>query len=103
MSWKAYEANSRLHIVPRIGRKKLVRLGVRDVRLMLDDLRASGAGARTIQYVHATLRAAMEHAYREELVSRNVVKLVRVESPRPEVKEPLSVEEARELSGSDRK
>ena len=96
-TWKAYEANTRLHIVPRIGRTKLARLSPRDVRLMLDDLRKGGAGARTIQYVHATLRVALEHAYREELVTRNVVKLVRVESPRPAVKEPLSIEEARNL------
>lgn len=96
-TWKAYEANARLHILPRIGRKKLTRLGVRDVRLMLDEIRAQGAGVRTVQYVHATLRAAMEHAYREDLVSRNVVKLVRVESPRPRVKEPLSADEARQL------
>ena len=96
-TWKAYEANTRLHIVPRIGRTKLARLSPRDVRLMLDDLRKGGAGARTIQYVHATLRVALEHAYREELVTRNVVKLVRVESPRAAVKEPLSIEEARNL------
>ncbi len=96
-TWTAYEGNTRLHIVPRIGRKKLSRLGVRDVRLMVDGMRADGVGQRTIQYVHATLRAALEHAFREELVSRNVATLVRVERPRPAKKEPLSVEEAREL------
>ncbi|WP_211361966.1 N-terminal phage integrase SAM-like domain-containing protein [Pseudonocardia cypriaca] len=70
-TWEAYERNVRLYLIPRIGRKKLTRLTVRDVRLMIDALRAEGIGARTIQYVHATLRAALEHAYREELVSRN--------------------------------
>src|SRR4029079_17906537 len=90
-------ANCRLHIVPRIGRTKLAKLTVRDVRLMLDDLRVQGAGARTVQYVHATLRAALEHAYREELVSRNVAKMVRVERPKPDTKEPLSAEEASSL------
>jgi integrase len=99
-TWTAYEGNTRLHIVPRIGKKKIALLGARDVRLMLDDLRRGGAGPRTIQYVHATLRAAMEHAYREELVNRNVVKLVRVEAPRPALKVPLSVEEARALLGA---
>jgi len=96
-TWTAYEGNTRLHIVPRIGRKKLTRLGVRDVRLMLDGMRTDGAGQRTIQYVHATIRAALEHAYREELVIRNVAKLVQVERPRPTPKEPLSVDEARTL------
>ena len=39
----------------------------------------------------------MEHAYREELITRNVAKLVQVERPRPTPKEPLSVQEARKL------
>ncbi|GAA5127212.1 hypothetical protein [Pseudonocardia adelaidensis] len=47
---------------------------------MVDAMRSDGIGTRTIQYVHATLRAALEHAYREELVSRNVARLVRVEA-----------------------
>ena len=55
---------------------------MRGVRLMVDDMRA-GAGQRTIQYAHATLRASLEHAYREELVSRPVAKLVQVERPTP--------------------
>jgi integrase len=96
-TWVAYEGNVRLHLKPRIGKKKLVRLGVRDVRLMVDAMRTDGIGSRTIQYVHATLRAALEHAYREELVSRNVAKLVRVERPKPAPKEPLTIEEARKL------
>jgi integrase len=50
-----------------------------------------------VQYVHATLRAALEHAYREEVVSRNAAKMVRVERPKPNAKEPLSVDEARTL------
>ena len=80
-TWRSYDLNTRLHIVPRIGRKRLTALTVRDVRLMIDRMKVDGVGARTIQYVHATIRAALEHAYREELVSRNVAKLVRVEKP----------------------
>jgi integrase len=96
-TWAAYEYNIRLYLVPRIGRRKLNQLGVRDVRLMIDKMRADQVGARTIQYVHATLRAALEHAYREELVSRNVAKQVRVERPKPAIKQPLTVDEARML------
>jgi integrase len=96
-TWRSYDLNTRQHVVPRIGRKRLTALTVRDVRLMIDRMKVDGVGARTIQYVHATIRAALEHAYREELVSRNVAKLVRVEKPRPIAKEPLSVAEARKL------
>ena len=56
---------------------------------MIDRMKVDGVGARTIQYVHATIRAALEHAYREELVSGNVAKLVRVEKPSSAAKEPL--------------
>lgn len=96
-TWRSYDLNTRLHIVPRIGKKRLTALTVRDLRVMIDRMKVDGVGGRTIQYVHATIRAALEHAYREELVSRNVAKLVRVEKPRPTPKEPLSVAEARKL------
>jgi len=97
-TWAGYESNVRLHLVPRIGRKKLARLSVRDVRLMVDAMRTDGRNARSIQYVHATLRAALEHACREELVSRNVARLVRIEAPTPiKPREPFSAAEARKL------
>ncbi|MDQ2709965.1 MAG: site-specific integrase [Actinomycetota bacterium] len=93
-----YESNVRLHIVPRIGKRKLTVLAVRDVRLMVDGMRTDRHKARVVQHVHATLRVALEHACREELLIRNVAKLVRVE--KPEIlnpREPFSVEEARAL------
>ena len=61
-TWTAYEHNVRRHIVPRIGRKRLAQLGARDVRFMVDKMRADDIGLRTIQFTHATLRAALEHA-----------------------------------------
>lgn len=95
-TYAGYESNTRLHIRPRIGKKKLAQLGPRDVRKMIDDMRAAGSQARSIQYVHATLRSALEHAYREELVTRNVAKLVRIEQPEKlKPTEPMTVEEAR--------
>ena len=48
---------------------------------MVDAMRADGKKPRSIQYVHATLRAALEHACREELIPRNVARLVRIEHP----------------------
>ncbi|HEY4007181.1 MAG TPA: site-specific integrase, partial [Pseudonocardia sp.] len=55
-------------------------------------------GARVIQHVHATLRTALEHACREELLPRNVAKLVRVERPIPlKPRDALSIEETRKL------
>lgn len=96
-TWVGYETNVRLHVVPRIGKKKLTKLAVRDVReLLVDGMRTDGHGARVIQYAHATVRAALEHAFREELVPRNVAKMVRVERPaKQSATEPMTVDEAK--------
>lgn len=96
-TYAAYESNVRLHIVPGIGRRKLDKLSTRDVRLMLDDLRTNGRRPRLVQYVHATLRTALEHAVREELLARNVARLVKVPRPQRAEREALSVEGAKTL------
>ncbi|MGI8815060.1 MAG: tyrosine-type recombinase/integrase [Pseudonocardia sp.] len=76
-----YESNVRLHLIPRIGQKKLGRLSVRDVRLMVDSMRSGDMSPRMVQWTHSTLRNALQHAFAEELVSRNVAKGVRIENP----------------------
>ena len=94
-TYVGYETNIRLHLIPRIGKKKLARLAVRDVRLLVDGMRADGHRARVVQHSHATLRVALEHAYREEIVPRNVAKPVRVERPAPvRPREPMTADEA---------
>ncbi|GAA4564552.1 hypothetical protein GCM10023176_10760 [Micromonospora coerulea] len=52
---------------------------------------------RRIQFVHAVLRNGLQHAMREELLSRNVAKLVRVPSPRYKVGKGLSVDHVRKI------
>lgn len=97
-TYSGYESNVRLHLSPRIGKRKLARLTVRDVRVMVDQMRADGINGRSIQYAHATLRTALEHACREEIIPRNVARLVRIPAPTPlKPREPLTVAEARKL------
>jgi integrase len=98
----AYESNVRLHIVPRIGRRQLGKLNARHVRAMLDGMREDGAKPRLIQYVHATLRTALEHAVREELIPRNVARLVQVTRPERADREALSAEDAKKLLKASR-
>lgn len=85
------------YLVPRLGRKKLGSLTARDVRLFLAGLAKDGIGDRTAQYAHATLRAALEDAVREELIPRNVAKLVHAPRPAKKEREPLTVAEVRTL------
>lgn len=115
------------YIVPQLGKKKVARLSAKDVRLFLDWARlacqccAQGQDTacpaakrrccaatpkrccerrlspRMVQYLHAVLRNALQHAVREELVQRNVAKLVQVQTPRYRVGRGLSVAEAKKL------
>ena len=102
---QGYELVVRRHIVPTLGRKRLRSLSVLDVRQLVWRLEEQGMGARGIQQTHAVLRNALQSAMRDELVLRNVPKLVQVKTPRYEVGRGLSVDQARTLlrcSQSDR-
>lgn len=121
----SYEGLARLYIVPAVGRKRLNRLSPADVRRFLLDFRDGclcclrgvdaarpadeqnccarrkccerRPSARTVQYTHAVLRSVLQHAVREELVGRNVARIVETPSvERTEVK-PLTRAEARLL------
>lgn len=95
-TWTGYENNVRLHLVPRLGKKKLTALSVRDVRLMVDKLQDEGTSRRGVQWIHSTLRVALQHAVREELVTRNVARGVKIEQPvAGSTVEPFSIDEAR--------
>lgn len=94
---QGYELVVRRHIVPVLGRKRLRSLSVPDVRNLVDRLRDQGMGTRGIQQTHAVLRNALQSAMRDELVMRNVAKLVQVKTPRYEVGRGLTVKQARTL------
>lgn len=80
----------------RVGSKQLTALSVRDVRLMVEKLRKAGVTPRTVQWIHSTLRAALQHAFREELVTRNVARGVKIATPAAgTTPPPFSPDEAR--------
>jgi integrase len=121
---RGYESAVRLHIIPALGSKQLVGLQVRHVKQFLDEFRIKclcctngldavrtanrrccsigkcckrHPSARQIQFVHAVLRNALQHAMREDLVPRNVAKLVRVPTPRYKIGKGLSVGQVQAL------
>jgi hypothetical protein len=97
----------RLYIVPTLGSKRLDMLSVRDVRQWVNSLRVTCqccaqrkdaarptprccaadrccqqiSGPRTIRDAWTILRAALNTAYREELLTRNVAALIRSTPP----------------------
>jgi integrase len=98
----AYRYNAERYLIPDLGRKKLVQLTARELRLYFEGLSRRGVGARTVKYVHSTLRAALEDALREEILEKNVAKLVRVPTPPKTERIPLSVDEVRSFLKASR-
>jgi len=72
----------RRHLIPALGHVQLRKLTPGQVRRLLREKsqepngRGGTLSPRTVQYIHAVLRRALEQAYRDELVSRNVAALV---------------------------
>jgi integrase len=99
-TWRGYEVNIRLHITPEIGRRTLAKLSPLDVQAMINTKLEEGLAPRTVQYVHATLRAALNAAMRWGLVGRNVATLVDPISVERTPVTPFSPEEVTKLLGA---
>jgi integrase len=125
-----YETLVRLYIVPCLGKKRLDRLGVRDVQTWLNGVRrqcqccAQGKdlarpegkrrccalgrccgqvpSARTVRDLRTVLRSALSHAMKEELIIKNVAALVTVPKGRARKTQAWSSEEARAFLESAR-
>ncbi|MFF2436642.1 tyrosine-type recombinase/integrase [Streptomyces sp. NPDC058107] len=74
-TYAKYETHVRRYLIPQVGSKRLETLGAADVRRMLAAV-TTQASAATAKESHRVLRSALTAACREELISRNVVKLV---------------------------
>lgn len=121
---RGYESAVRLHITPVLGPVRLEKLGGADVRRLIAVCRVKclccvnrydrhrpekeqccSAGRccgrrpskRQIQFIHAVLRNALASAVRDELVTRNVAKLVQIPTPRYKVGKGLAVAEVKKL------
>lgn len=96
-TYQGYELAVRRHIVPVLGRKRLKKLSVTDVRGLVRQLIDAELGTRMVQFVHAVLRNALEHAVRDEAIPRNVARLVQVKTPTYDVGRGLTVDQAKAL------
>ncbi|MEU3772394.1 site-specific integrase [Streptomyces sp. NPDC032472] len=101
-TYEKYEAHVRLYLEPMIGSKRLESLGVTDVRGFLKRLEARTTAA-TAKEAHRVLRSALSAACREELITRNVAKLV--EPPRAASRElsPWSLDETLDFLAASRR
>ena len=114
-TYKSYEMYVRRHLVPGLGRHKLTELSARDIRVFLDGRRMTpvgtfGRGNRTLsqttlKHIHSVLRNALQHAVREDLVTRNVARNVQISTGPRATPDPYTLDEARQLlaaASSDR-
>lgn len=84
-TYESYESIVRVHIVPRLGRHPLSKLGPSHLEKMYADLIAGGHSVGSVRNFHARIHAMLEKAVRLDLVARNVAKLV--DLPRSDPKE----------------
>lgn len=124
-TYQGYEGVVRLHLIPGLGKKRLSKLSAQDVRVFITrvrngcrcckhgwdaerdepeccakktgECRGSKLSVRMIQSIHSVLRNALQSAVREEVLPRNVAKLVKVSVPKYKVNRGLSVAEARRV------
>jgi len=99
------------HLVPNLGRTTLAKLSPQQVQKFLNDRlelgriprpfadpakpQETGLTPRTVQHIHATLRAALEQATKWGLVQRNVATLVNAPRVQRAEVDPYTPEEAR--------
>lgn len=95
-TYQSYSQLVRVHIAAhRISKRALVKLQPVDVQSFLNEKQAQGLSPRTVQYLHAIIRRALEIALRWGLVGRNVAKLVDVPTVRRPKIVPFTPEQAK--------
>ena len=92
-----YESTVRLHIVPYIGRQQLAKLSVQDVQNTIGALTSDGHSHRTLHRVRTVLSSALSRAQKEELVYRNVARLVDLPQYERKAITPWTLDQARQF------
>lgn len=93
-TYELYESTIRLHLLPGLGKHSLTRLSVSQVQSFLNAQSDAGKSVRTLHLIRGVLRAALARAVREELLSRNVARLVELPTWQRADIRPWSADEA---------
>ncbi|WP_165956480.1 tyrosine-type recombinase/integrase [Kribbella antibiotica] len=92
-----YEAVVRNHLKPALGAIRLQNLTGRDVQSFLDEKFETTTTIRSIHLMRSVLRIALGKAERQELIHRNVAKLVELKPYQRKKVKPWSADEARQF------
>lgn len=93
LTYRRAESVVRLHIKPYLGKHTLKGLSVLEVQTFLDQRHAAGISEAGIFQIRKVLSAALTWAMRQELIFRNVARLVELPTYRPGEAEYWSAEE----------
>ncbi|MFN2569634.1 MAG: tyrosine recombinase XerC [Candidatus Dormibacteria bacterium] len=96
-SWERNEEHVRLHLVPRLGAIPLAKLEAADIRRAYAGLLSTGLSASTVHRAHATLRTALQQAFKDGMLTGNVADRVEPPGPRPKEMVTLSPTQAQHL------
>lgn len=80
---RRHESVVRLHLKPGLGHHRLDALTVRIIQTFINDLHTEGKSTATIHQVRKVLSSALTYAMRQELLTRNVARLVELPRYRP--------------------
>ena len=94
-TYAKYETITRLYLRPGLGRYRLDRMSVAVVQSWLNSRLAAVDSIAKVHVMRTVLGAALTRAMREELVSRNVARLVTLPPNRPARQQPWSPAEVR--------
>jgi integrase len=89
-----YEMTVRLHLTPALGKYPLKRLSVPILQTFLNSQLRAGVSVRNVHVMRQVLSAALSRAVREELIARNVARLVELPTWEPVAVVPWSAAEA---------
>lgn len=94
-TYALYEINIRLYLIPGLGKRQLSRLSVSAVQMFLNQRLEAGDSVRKVQIMRTVLSAALTRALREELIVRNVARLVELPQYQRGTIRPWSADEAK--------
>lgn len=91
----SYEGTVRLHIVRTLGHLQLTKVSAQHAQALVQQKSEAGLSLRSVHYIAAVLRIALNKALKWELASKSVATTVDVPRGRRPEARPLSDEQAR--------
>ena len=101
-TYALYEMNIRLYLIPGLGKRRLNRLSVAAVQMFFNQRLEKGDSVRKVQIMRTVLSAALTRAVREELIPRNVARLVELPQWQRATIRPWTADEAKQFLGAAR-